>query len=60
MTKTSIQVAAAVLSAVMSLAVVAGMNGVATQQYVKAERLAMVSTAQTDVAQAATAGHRAA
>ncbi len=60
MTKITAQAAAVVLSALMSLAVVAGMNGVATQQYVKAERLAMVSTAQTHVAQAATAGHRAA
>lgn len=41
MTKTTPQVAAAVLSAVMSLAVVAGMNGLATTQYAKADSLAM-------------------
>jgi hypothetical protein len=50
MSKTSIQVAAAVLSAVMSLAVVAGMNGLATAQYAQADSLAMAPYGLTHVA----------
>ena len=37
MTKTTPQAAAVVLSALMSLATVAGMNGIATKQYAKAD-----------------------
>ena len=50
MTKTTAQAAAAVLSAVMSLAVVAGMNRLATTQYAAAERVAQVAADATQVA----------
>jgi hypothetical protein len=50
MTKTTAQAAAAVLSALMTLAVVAGMNGIATKQYASAERVAQVAADATQVA----------
>ena len=61
MTKTPFQAAAIVLSALMSLAVVAGMNGLATSQYAAADALAMAPYGQTHVAvQTVTVvGHRA-
>jgi len=61
MTKTTAQAAAA-LSALMTLAVVAGMNGLATRQYVAAERVAQASAAATQVAavqRVVIVGHRA-
>ena len=62
MTKTTTQAAAVVLSAFMTLAVVAGMNGIATKQYAAAERVAMASAGPTQVAAAqrvVVIGHRA-
>ena len=50
MTKTTAQAAAAVLSVLMTLAVVAGMNGIATKQYATAERVAQVAADATQVA----------
>ncbi len=50
MTKTTTQVAALALSALMTLAVVAGMNGIATAQYSAADSLAMAQYGQTHVA----------
>ena len=50
MTKTITQAAAIVLSALMTLAVVAGMNGIATKQYAAAERVAQVAADATQVA----------
>jgi hypothetical protein len=50
MTKTTPQAAAAVLSALMSLAIVAGMNGLATTQYARADSLAMAPYGLTHVA----------
>jgi hypothetical protein len=50
MTKTTAQAAAAVLSVLMTLAVVAGMNGIATGQYATAERVAQVAADATQVA----------
>ena len=50
MTKIIFQAAAAVLAALMTLAVVAGANGIAKTQYVAAERVAWVSGATLDVA----------
>ena len=50
MTKTTAQAAAAVLAALMTLAVVAGMNGLATKQYAAAERVAQVAADATQVA----------
>ncbi len=50
MTKTTPQAAALVLSALMSLAVVAGMNGLATTQYAQADSLAMAPYGQAHVA----------
>ena len=50
MTKTATQVAALALSALMTLAIVAGMNGIATKQYAAADALAMVPYGQTHVA----------
>ena len=62
MTKTTAQFAALALSALMTLGIVAGMNGIATKEYVAADRLAL---AQDDLAQVAlqqviVVGHRAA
>ncbi len=50
MTKTIAQAAALALSALMTLAVVAGVNGLATQEYAKADRLAVASQGQAHVA----------
>ena len=50
MTKTTTQAAAAVLSALMSLAIIAGMNGLATTQYARADSLAMAHYGLTHVA----------
>ena len=50
MTKTTAQAAAAVLSVLMTLAVVAGMNGIATKQYATAERVTQVAADATQVA----------
>jgi ABC-type amino acid transport system permease subunit len=61
MTKTTTQAAALVLSALMTLAVVAGMNGIATKQYAAADSLAMAPYGQTHVAMqhVTVIGHRA-
>jgi len=61
MTKTPFQAAAIVLSALMSLAVVAGMNGLATSQYAKADSLEMARYGQSHVAvqRVTVVGHRA-
>ena len=50
MTQSTTQVAALALSALMTLAVVAGMNGIATKQYAAADSLAMAQYGQTHVA----------
>jgi ABC-type amino acid transport system permease subunit len=50
MTKTTHQAAALVLSALMTVAIVAGMNGIATKQYAAADSLAMAPYGQTHVA----------
>ena len=50
MTPSTTQVAALALSALMTLAVVAGMNGIATKQYAAADSLAMAQYGQTHVA----------
>ena len=61
MTKTIPQAAAVVLSVLMSLATVAGVNGIATMQYAKADSLAMAPYGQTHVAvqHVTVVGHRA-
>ena len=61
MTKTTAQVAALALSALMTLGVVAGMNGIATKQYAAADSLAMAPYGQTHVAMqhVTVIGHRA-
>jgi hypothetical protein len=62
MTKfTTSQAAALALSAVMTLAVVAGMNGLATKQYAAADSLVMAPYGQTHVAvqHVTVVGHRA-
>ena len=61
MTKTTPQAAAVVLSALMSLAVVAGMNGLASSQYAKADSLEMARYGQPHVAvqRVTVVGHRA-
>ena len=61
MTKTTPQAAAVVLSVLMTLAVVAGMNGIATKQYAAADALAMAPYGQTHVAvqHVTVIGHRA-
>ena len=60
MTKTTTQAAAVVLSVLMSLATVAGVNGIATMQYAKADGLAMAPYGQTHVAvqHVTVVGHR--
>ena len=60
MTKTTSQAAAVVLSVLMSLATVAGVNGIATMQYAKADSLAMAPYGQTHVAvqHVTVVGHR--
>ena len=50
MTKTTAQFAALALSALMTVATVAGMNGIATKQYAAADTLAMAPYGQTHVA----------
>ena len=50
MTKTTAQAAALALSALMTLAVVAGVNGIAARQYAAADSLAMAPYGQTHVA----------
>jgi ABC-type amino acid transport system permease subunit len=61
MTKTTTQAAALALSALMTLGVVAGMNGIATKQYAAADSLAMAQYGQTHVAlqHVTVVGHRA-
>jgi len=61
MTKTTTQAAAAVLSALVTLGVVAGMNGIATTQYAKADSLVMASVGAPQVAlqRVTIVGHRA-
>ncbi len=50
MTKTTAQVAAFALSALMTLATVAAMNGIAAKQYAAADSLAMAPYGQAHVA----------
>ena len=50
MTKTTAQFVAFALSTLMSLATVAGMNGIATKQYAAADSLAMAPYGQAHVA----------
>ena len=61
MTKTTPQAAAVLLSVLMSVATVAGVNGIATMQYAKADSLAMAPYGQTHVAvqHVTVVGHRA-
>ena len=61
MTKSTTQFAALALSALMTLATVAGMNGIATKQYAAADSLAMAPYGQQHVAvqQVTVIGHRA-
>ena len=61
MTKTSSQAAALVLAALMTVGIVAGMNGLATKQYAAADSLAMAQYGQTHVAvqHVVVVGHRA-
>ena len=50
MTKTTAQTAAVALSAIISFGIIAGMSGLATAQYAKADSLAMAPYGQTHVA----------
>jgi len=50
MTKTTAQAAALALSALVTLGIVAGMNGIATTQYAAAEHVAQVAADATQVA----------
>ena len=61
MTKTPTQATALALSALITLAIVAGMNGIATKQYAAADSLVMAQTGQTHVAvqHVTIIGHRA-
>jgi len=61
MTKTTPKFAALALSVLMTLATVAGMNGIATKQYAVADALAMAPYGQTHVAiqHVTVVGHRA-
>ena len=61
MTKTTTQFAALALAALMTVATVAGMNGIATKQYAAADTLAMAPYGQTHVAMqtVTVVGHRA-
>ena len=61
MTKTSTHAAALAFSVLMTLATVAGMNGIATRQYAAADSLAMAPYGQTHVAvqHVTIVGHRA-
>jgi hypothetical protein len=60
MTKTTAQFAALALSALMTAATVAGMNGIATKQYAVADTLAMAPYGLTHVAvqHVTVVGHR--
>ena len=62
MTKSTAQIAAFALSALMTFGIVAGMNGIATKQYAAADSLAMAPYGQTHVAlqHVTVLGHRAA
>jgi len=61
MTKTTAQFAALALAALMTVATVAGMNGIATKQYAAQDTLAMAPYGQTHVAMQTVTivGHRA-
>ena len=61
MTKTAPRAAALVLSAVVTLGVFAGANGLATQQYAKADTQVMAQYGQVHVAvqRVTVVGHRA-
>ena len=61
MTKTLVQATAFALAALVTLATVAGANGIATKQYVAAERTAMATSDLTHVAlqRVVVIGHRA-
>ena len=61
MTKTTAQIAAFALSALVTLGIVAGMNGIATKEYAAADALAMAPYGQTHVAvqHVTIVGHRA-
>jgi hypothetical protein len=61
MTKTTAQFAALALSALVTLGIVAGANGIATTQYAAAARIALASADQTQVAvqRVIVIGHRA-
>jgi hypothetical protein len=61
MTKTTAQAAAFALAILMTVATVAGMNGLATKQYAVADALAMAPYGQTHVAvqHVVVIGHRA-
>jgi hypothetical protein len=61
MTKITAQAAALALSALMTLGVVAGMNGLASSQYAAADTLAMAPYGQLHVAiqHVTVVGHRA-
>ena len=61
MTKTTPQAAALALAALMTLATVAGMNGLATKEYAAADSLAMAPYGLTHVAvqHVTVVGHRA-
>ena len=61
MTKTTAQFAALALSALMTLATVAGMNGISTKQYAAADSLAMAQYGQQHIAiqHVTVIGHRA-
>lgn len=61
MTKTTAQAAALVLSALVTLGIGAGANGIATTQYAAAENVALASHAQEHVAfqRVIVVGHRA-
>ena len=61
MTKTTTQAAALALAARLTLATVAGMNGLATKEYAAADSLAMAPYGQTHVAlqHVTIVGHRA-
>ena len=61
MTKTIAKAAAFALSTLMTVATVAGMNGIATKQYAVADSLAMAPYGQTHVAvqHVTIVGHRA-
>jgi len=61
MTKTSTRIAAFALSALMTLAIVVSVNGIANTEYAAADALAMAPYGQTHVAiqRVTVLGHRA-